>query len=443
MTASSSVSGFLKASGFLMVARIGGTGIGFLIQLALVRLMTPSDYGIYVIALSLAAVLSILCAFGFPSVAARFIVAYQASGEQSKIRGFLQSALLHLSVLALLVCVAAAGLLWGFDVVPAEYRKLLLLASVMAPILAAMRLAGALSNTARRFYLTYLPDVTLRPLLLIGGLSAIYLFAVPMTSANVLSVHLGAVFVACSVLWVLLRPLHEFDLKRVGSSAETTVWRRAAMPMIFVTLLTSFLADIDILLLSALLPAEEVGVFSVCLRIMLLIEFGLQTVFQMTTPDLAEAQAREDKVSMEAAIRRGQHITFCFSLAALLGVFGLGEAVLWLFGERFMDGHQTLLLLVLGQVLRSLFGPVTQVLTVAGAQMRSLFSYGVAFVALVAGNTLLVPTMGIEGAAAVLSSAMVLGTALQAWAVAQKTGVSVVGTFFSIQRPEEPLAESR
>ncbi len=443
MTSHSSVSGFLTTSGLLMVARVGGTGIGFLIQLALVRLMTPTDYGIYVVALSLAAVLSIFCAFGFPSVAARFIAAYQASGERSKIRGFLRSALLHLSALALLICICAAGLLWGLDAVAAEYRIPLLLASVMAPILAFMRLGGALSNTARRFYLTYLPDVTLRPMLLVAGLAAVFFAALPMTSSSVLLVHIGAAFIACCALWVLLRPLHEFDLKRIGSSAETTVWRRAATPMILVTLLTAFLADIDVLLLSFFLSPENVGIFSVCLRIMLLIEFGLQTVFQMTTPDLAEAQAREDRTSMEVAISRGQHVTFCFTLAALLGVALLGDSVLRLFGERFTTGYQTLLLLVLGQVLRSAFGPVTQVLTVAGAQMRSLFSYGMAFILLVVGNILVVPTMGIEGAAAVLTSAMVLGTALQALAVLQKTGVSVVRTFFSMPRLEPGLAETR
>eukprot|EP00439_Symbiodinium_sp_Y106_P089527 s1_g2063.t1 len=426
-----------------MVARVGGTGVGFLIQLALVRLMTPTDYGVYVVALSLAAVLSIFCAFGFPSVATRFIAAYQASGEPSKIRGFLKSALLHLSALALLICIGAVGLLWGSDLVAPEYRLPLFLACLLAPVLALMRLGGALSNTARRFYLTYLPDVTLKPMLLVGGLVAIFFVALPMTSANVLLVHIGAVFVACGALWVFLRPLHEFDLKRIGSSAETKIWRRAAMPMIFVTLLTAFLADIDVLLLSVLLSPEDVGVFSVCLRIMLLIEFGLQTVFQMTTPDLAEAQAREDKASMEVAIRRAQHVTACFSLAALLGVTMMGDTILWLFGERFTAGYQTLLLLVLGQAVRSMFGPVTQVLTVAGAQMRSLFIYGVAFVALVLGNILLVPTMGIEGAAAVLTSAMVLGTALQAVAVSQKAGVSVVRTFFAMPVFEERLTDTR
>ncbi len=443
MTSPAMASGLLTTSGLLMLARVGGTGIGFLIQLALVRLMTPTDYGILVIALSLAAVLSIFCAFGFPSVAARFVAAYQTSGERAKTRGFLRSALLHLFVSAAVIGGGAVGLLWGFDIVAAEHRLPLLLACFIAPVLAVMRLGGALSNTARRFYLTYLPDVTLRPLFLVGGLLAVFFVAQPLTTANVLIVHLGAAFISCCALWAVLQPVRQFDLKGIESAAEPRIWRRAAVPMIFVTLLTSFLADIDVLLLSLLLSPEDVGLFSVCLRVMLLVEFGLQTVFQMMTPDLAEAQAREDRASMEAAIRRAQHVTACFALAAFLGVVVLGEAVLWLFGERFTAGYQTLILLVLGQAVRAMFGPVTQVLTVAGAQMRSLASYGVASVALVLGNTLLVPIMGIEGAAAVLAASMVLGTLLQAHAVIQKTGVSVVATFFSVQRPVESLAESR
>ena len=114
-----------------------------------------------------------------------------------------------------------------------------------------------------------------------------------------------------------------------------------------------------------------------------------------------------------------------------------------LFGERFAVGADALLLLVVGQVLRSLFGPVTQILTVAGAQMRSLVSYGIALLVLIVGNAVFVPLIGLEGAAAVLSFSLVLGALLQARVVSHKIGLSVVGTFFSMATAEEVLADSR
>jgi len=442
MKRSPAVSGFLRTSSLLMVARVGGTGLGFFIQLALVRLMTPTDYGVYVVALSLAAVLSIFCAVGLPSVTARFVAGYQEAGDEARVAGFIQSAKRHILAMSVLFGLVAFGALWS-GLIDTEYQMPLMLACLMAPVLAAMRFGGALSNTARRFYLTYLPDVTFRPVLLVGGFVGIYVLAVPMTTTNVLLVHLVVALAACCLLWMVLQPRRQFGLRGVQPTSESKAWRQAATPMIFVTLLTSFLADIDVLLLSTLLPPEQVGIFSVCLRIMLLIEFGIQTVFQMSMPDFAEAQARNDPAQMNAAMRRAQHMTFCFTLAALCGVAMLGEWLLLLFGERFTAGADALLLLVVGQVLRSLFGPVTQVLTVAGAQMRSLVSYGIAFLALSTGNALLVPVTGLEGAAAVLSFSMVLGALLQAQAVSHKTGLSVLGTFFSMPIAKEGLADSR
>ncbi len=425
-----SASGFLKTTSLIMMARVGGTGLGFLIQLALVRLMTPTDYGVYVIALSLAGVLSIFCALGFPSVSARFVAAYLEVVDLSRIAGFIRSAMRHILTMTILLCVCAFGVLFASNLIDSLYQLPLLIACLMAPVLAMMRFGGALSNTARRFYLTYLPDVSLRPMLLLAGLLSVYFTATPMTSSAVLFVHLAAAMLACCALWVVLRPGQQFGLQGVRPLAESGQWRRAAAPMMFVTLLTSFLADIDVLLLSALLPAEEVGIFSVCLRIMLLIEFGVQTVFQMSMPDIATARAREDVTALKTAMRRGQQIPFVATLVAFLGVFFFGEWFLLIFGERFVLGHQALVLLVASQVARSLFGPVTQLLTVAGAQMRSLVSYGIALLCLVVGNSLLVPTMGVDGGATAFALSMVIGALLQAHAVYQKTGLSVVETLF-------------
>jgi len=433
----------LKTTSFLMAARIFGTGLGFLIQLALVRLMTAADYGVYVVAMSLAAVLSIFCAFGFPSVTARFVSLYQEQGDTASVAGFIGAGQRHVFALSLLVAGLGGLLIFATGLVSEPFQFPLFLACLTAPVLAMMRFNGALSNIARRFYLTYLPDMTLRPVLLVLGLAILFMIGPHITSTLVLLVHFGAALVACLVLWVVLRPRHQFGVRGVVPAVKNDVWRRAAFPMLFVTLLTSFLADIDILMMGLLLPAEDVGLFSVCLRIMLLVEFGIQTVFQMSAPDLSEAQARGDSHGMALAFRRAQHVTLLFAIASFGGVFLLGEWILVLFGDGFVAGYPALLILVLGQVVRSAFGPVTQTLTAAGQQMRSLYSYGAAFVVLVVGNALIVPTFGVAGAAGVLIVTLVLGSALQARAVFVKLGISVLRTLASRQPEIGSVAESR
>ncbi len=432
----------LRTTSFLMAARIFGTGLGFLIQLALVRLLTSADYGIYVVAMSLAAVLSILCAFGFPSITARFVSLYAEQGDRSNLAGFIDAAQRHALALSIFVTGLGAALIFLGGFVPHAYQMPLFLACLLAPVLAMMRFNGALSNVARRFYLTYLPDLTLKPVLVAIGITVVVMGAPSASSTLVLLVHFGAALFACLVLWLILRPRHQFGLRGIVATNENGAWRRAAFPMLFVTLLTSFLADIDILMVSLLLAPEDVGLFSVCLRIMLLVEFGIQTVFQMSAPDLSVAQAKHDAPGMMHALRRAQHVTLLFAIASFGGAFLFGEWILSLFGDEFVVGYPALLILIFGQGARTAFGPVTQLLTAAGEQMRSLYSYGIALVVLVAGNILLVPDFGVRGAASVLAVTLLVGSVLQARAVYQKLGISVLRTLVFRPQGAGPLVET-
>jgi O-antigen/teichoic acid export membrane protein len=432
----------LKTTSLLMAARIIGTGLGFLTQLALVRLMTTADYGVYVVAMSLAAVLSIFCAFGFPSIAARFVSQYQGQDDTSSIAGFIGAAQRHALVLSIFAVGFGGCFIFGTDLVSEAYQVPLYLACLTAPVLAMTRFNGALSNIASRFYLTYLPDLTLRPLLLVLGLAVAVMVAPAITSTLVLLAHFAAALVACMVLWVALSPRRHFGVRGAVPTTKNNVWRRSAFPMLFVTLLTSFLADIDILMMGLLLPPEDVSLFSVCLRIMLLVEFGIQTVFQMSAPDLSVAQAKGDTHGMAQALRRAQYVTLLFTIASFAGVFLLGEWILMLFGDGFVTGYSVLLILVLGQIVRASFGPITQVLTAAGEQMRSLYSYGAAFVVLVIGNILFVPTFGVMGGASVLIVTLTIGSALQARAVFEKLGISVLRTLASRQLDASSFAKS-
>ena len=66
-----------SSSGIIMVSRLGGAGIGFLTQLLLVKLMGAHQLGLFYAASSLAAVLGVIAAQGYPVIAARFVGRYR------------------------------------------------------------------------------------------------------------------------------------------------------------------------------------------------------------------------------------------------------------------------------------------------------------------------------------------------------------------------------
>ncbi len=421
----------LGLSGMLMAARIGGAVLGFTVQLFLVRWLDTAQYGIYVLAVALAGVLSIFCTLGFPSITARFTAHYGKADRPAHTLGFVRSGRRHLVAAAGIAIAAAAVLLFATgDLIPPDYRWPLLIGCLTAPLIGFMRLNGALANVSRRYLLSYLPDLIVRPILFVLAVVAVISVMPRPMAETVLVVHLAAVAAVSFGLAAILRPVRSLGIAGTVPQFDNRTWRRAGFPMVFVVMMTAFLADFDVLIIGALLPPDQVAVFSICLRMMLFVEFGIQAVFQIVTPDLAEAHARDDRDGMKKAISRAGHMNLLFVAVAIAGAFVLGEYALGLFGEAFVAGWPVLMVLMIAQLVRALFGPVTQILTIAGRQMDNLHIYLTIGVVLVTANLVVVPVLGLIGAAYVYSAAVATGAALQAWRVYKRLGFLTVPVSF-------------
>ena len=411
-------------SSVLMAARIGGAIIGLSVQLFLVRWLDTAQYGIYVMAIALAGVLSIVCTFGFPSITARFAAHYAENDQRPLIAGFIRSTRRHLFAVAATVIAIAAMLLFATgDLVPEAYRWPLLIGCLVAPLVGFMRLNGALANVRRRYLLSYLPDLIVRPILFIGAVLVLISVAPRPAVETVLALHLATVAAVSFGLYALLKPMRSFGVQKTTPQFDNGAWRRAGFPMVFVVVMTAFLADFDVLIIGMLLPADQVAVFSICLRMMLFVEFGVQAVFQIVTPDLAEAHARNDRNGLKRAIGRAGQMNLLFVAVAIIGAYGVGEFALGLFGAAFVSGWPVLMVLITAQLARALFGPVTQILTIAGRQMDNLTIYLVVGAVMIAANVVVVPAYGLIGAASVFSAAVAIGAALQAWRIHAVLGV--------------------
>lgn len=435
-------------SSVLMAARIGGAVIGLSVQLFLVRWLDTAEYGIYVMAIALAGVLSIVCTLGFPSIAARFAAQYAEDGRKALIAGFIRSSRRHLLAAAFLIVAAAAALLFAAgDVVPEAYRWPLMIGCLVAPLTGFMRLNGALANVSRRYLLSYLPDLIVRPVLFVAAVLVLISVAPRPAVETVLALHLATVAAVSFGLYALLKPVRSFGVLGTAPQFDKSAWRRAGLPMVFVVMMTAFLADFDVLVIGTLLPPDQVAVFSVCLRMMLFVEFGVQAVFQIVTPDLAEAHARNDTDGLRKAIGRAGQMNLLFVALAVLGAYGLGEFALGLFGEAFVSGWPVLMVLLAAQLARALFGPVTQILTIAGRQMDNLTIYLIVGAVMVAANAAVVPAFGLIGAASVFSATVTTGAALQAWRIQRELGfLPLPVSFGSADRAgitASPAAEGR
>jgi O-antigen/teichoic acid export membrane protein len=388
-----------STSSLLSLARVAGALAGFATQVVLARTLQASALGVFYSVTSLAAVVGLIAAHGYPSIAARFMSRYREHGKVGLIAAFVAQARRDATLYAGIATlgVLAVAVLWPS--LGIEARLALVAAALSIPANASLRLNGTFATTIRRFALAYLPDTCIRPFFLLGGVGLLIGLGVTLTPSNV-TFLLTLIFIGLALIqYALLRK----DMPKGEAPAAPprlrTIWRREATPLILVALFTYFFADVDILIVTPLLSSADTAAVGLCLKLALLVGFAVQVAHQVVVPDLADARARKDHGSIGGVMLRALAFPIVITLAATLIVALWGESLLAIFGPEFTGAKLPLVILMGCQLARAVFGPSVPLLTVIGAQKENAALAVAALIVLALSNLVLAPLYGVLGAA--------------------------------------------
>lgn len=420
-----------STSAFLLAARLLGAAAGFLVQLVLARWLSAGELGVYFTATSLAVIGGVVAAHGYPSIATRFVSRYRRPTGAPLLRSFVGLAQLETMLLALaLTALVAVGVGAG-PWFQGEARTAIMLAAITIPFVAAFRLYGSLATATRAFTLAYLPDVCLKPLLLLAALGGLLLagrgisLAEVMLCLAVVTILLSAAQYALlargfPVELTLWRPQVAMSTRRI-----TTKWRREAHAVLLVAVFSQFLPDLTILIATPFMKASDVGIFGLCLKLAFLAGFFVLLTQNIATPDLADALAKRSerrggtKFSPPSTIAAA--VTF---IATLLCVF-FGERLLRVFGADFAAGHTALVVLMAAQLVRAVFGPTNAVLTLVGEQKSNLLLTAASVVALAISTAVMGTLLGLDGAAFAVLFTMLFWCGSSAYTLHRSNGLRV------------------
>lgn len=414
-------------AGLLVAARLAGAALNLIAQIMLARLLGSEQLGLYMLALSIAGVTSALLALGLPSSAARFIAEYRAEKRPELVEGYLWVGRATIALCSLGVLVLVAAPLFSLEIA-GHYRWPLLIGLGMAPFLAGMRFHGAVANCFRRFGLSYLPDLVFRPALLLAAIALLYAGPFETSADTVLWVHAAIVGALAAGQMVLLGgTLRSFS--RAPRQFETARWFGRALPLLVGAMFTLFFADLAIALLGPLLPADQLAIFAVAMKLTLLVGFGIQAIDQISLPDLSDAHIRGDRVRLTQIVARANQLKFWPCLIVTIGIVLFGDRLLGLFGPAFEAGHGVLIVLAITQLIRAIAGPTLQLLSLTDDATRSVPVFVFSLVALVALNLVLVPAFSAMGAAVAVLLVTIGWTVAIASQLRRQTGCRTWLTF--------------
>jgi O-antigen/teichoic acid export membrane protein len=409
----------------VLAIRLAGAGLTYASMVFLARWLGPHDFGIYAYVLVIVTLLGLAFSFGLNSSALRFVPSYLARNKLRRLSGFVRRS--HGIVLALAIAGAlgCAGLAFVFrDRIESFYYAPLLVGLLCVPIWTVL---NQLEATARSFgwvNIAYIPGFILRPLLIMGGVGATVWFHGSADAVSALWALTAACAVAALVQGILVLAGIRPHLAKVKPAFHTSHWFMISASFLMIDGFRMLLDNTDVLMIGRLLDPHSVAIYFAAIRSGGLVAFVSFSMMAFAVPKFAEIHATGTRQELQTFVTGVIQMMFWPSLLAAAGLAILGPYILGLFGADFTTGYPAMLVVLAGLVLRSATGPVEYLLNVTGHHRDTMRVYAGAALVSIVLNLVLIPTLGIIGAAMATYIAMLGGNACLYILVKKRLGVS-------------------
>jgi O-antigen/teichoic acid export membrane protein len=403
---------FVKLTSQTFVLRMLGMALLYGNQVLMARLMGAAGYGDYTVILTWINFLVAFCMFGFDHGAQRFFSLLFVNQQWSKARGYIRFSFRIILVVSVLCMVAWFVFLWNkqssqhaYDRYPRTYSEAFLWSMFIIPLLAIVYYASAIYRSVHKIKLSLISVYIMLPI----GISIASLIYYKLNNGHMRVDGAILMNLLCTFLvaWFMIRSV-KLDLRPKYAAAEpayeSKLWITAGLTYLAMNVLTLVIKQADILFVSHYFGHTEAGIYSAAVKISALIPFGLTIVDYVFTPRISSVFAKNDKKLLQQYISHAARIVMFITIPLSLILIASGKYLLMIFGDDFQSSYLPLIILIAGQLVNAFTGMVGPLMTMTGNQRIFLFIYVIASVIDLGLNVLLVPHMGITGAA--ISSAV-------------------------------------
>jgi O-antigen/teichoic acid export membrane protein len=201
-------------------------------------------------------------------------------------------------------------------------------------------------------------------------------------------------------------PRHASDAP-AGRAIGAAFWRFAA-PRGFAGTFQVVVIWLDILLVGALISRHAAGVYSAVSKLALAGAYALEGTRLAIGPQLSALLARDqhDRAARLHQSATGWLVMASWPLYIVIAIFP--AVVLGIFGHRYAPGATALVVLALAMLVNLGTGNVTVVLLMGGKSSLSAWNALAALIVNVALNLILLPRIGLEGAAIAWAASIVV-----------------------------------
>jgi len=375
---------------------------GYFFKVYVARMLGAEALGIYALGMTVVGLAGVVAAAGLPQAATRFVAAYSATGDFRRLGRFLWSAMTVLLAANLIggVCVMLLKS-WIAD----RFYHTPALASYMH-FFAIIMVTGALTGFLGQVLAGY-KDVARRTIItsFIGQSLTMAATIVLLTLGYGFRGYLIAqIFSAMAVVFLLSRTAWNLTPPPARPLAlglpllEREVFSFSVV-LFAIQILEYLSAQTDKVMLGVFLNAREVGVYSIATALVAFVAIFLQSLNQIFAPTIAELHASGQNDLLRNLYRTLTKWVFGFTMPLAFVIMIFSRPLMEIFGREFGEGWSVLAIATLGQLVNCGVGSVGQLLLMSGEQKKMVRAQAIAVPIGLVINWILIPKLGLMGAA--------------------------------------------
>lgn len=413
-----------RAALFTFAVRVMSAVVAYGGQVVLARMMGAHDYGIYAIIWVWILVLSTFAGLGYTTGLLRFIPELLADKRLGELRTvIIKGPLVTMSLCSAVALSGVALVLLAPGLFDQVFIIPIILAAVCLPIMTLMDNQDGVAQAFDWPGLVTLPGFLIRPLLILMIFIGMELAGFEASATTAMIATIFGVWIVALGQFLILRRRVIAKIGKGPMEGSISPWLKAALPMLAVEGFFFLIINTDIMVAGFFVSPDQVAVYYAAAKTLALVHFVAFAIRIATAHKIAEYHSSGDQVALDRTLADTIRWTFWPSLAIAAMLALGGEIILSFFGEGFESGMLFLSILLVGVVIRATVGPAEVMLTMANAQKTAAWLYGIIFVINLSLNFILIPTIGLVGAAIATALSMTIEAILLVIAVRHHLGV--------------------
>jgi len=386
----------------------------YLYSALLARWVGAEFLGIYSLANAIMLISEVVAKMGLETGVMRFVSRLNPELDQEKIQKIIASALKMTTIFSLVIMVAliisSGAIVKNILNEPPLLKLVIIIFAIAIPFNALTLVSAFATQGFKRLKYKILVTQFLNPTLLLTTMVICYWF-ISAESALMAPMLITGIIGFFVMLGVLKKVTGVSNNQIMKAKVDTSLFN-FSYPLMFVTILQTFMHWMDILMLGYFTDATTVGLYHPAARTAGLLQALLLSFISIYAPMMAQFHREGDRKKMDDTYKLvSRWLLMCAIPISAIFIIFPGKVML-LFGPEYLPSAKILVILTGATFIQAIFGAAGPTLSMSGHTKLVLWNTIGAFALNFSLNIFLIPNYGIIGAAiATLTSLIVVGFA--------------------------------